>query len=162
MGILVSIEFDRESPGKFDLRTLNRETLDRWTGRTCLASRNQCVSHVLPMMFITYQDLKTSVSSCFVQPLVMQTNGRDGFCQLCPPCRDFQIHRARTEQVPLARSIRVCTYLYIYIYTYIYIYIYIHTYIHTYIYMYIYIYICIMYTHTPGGQSRGLGVAVVQ
>ena len=30
----MSVEFDRGSPGKFDSRTRNRETLDRWTGRT--------------------------------------------------------------------------------------------------------------------------------
>ena len=30
----MSVEFYRESPGKFDSRTLNRETLNRWTGRT--------------------------------------------------------------------------------------------------------------------------------
>ena len=40
----MSIEFDRESPGKFDSRTLNRKTLSRWTGRTlqdweCIAAR---------------------------------------------------------------------------------------------------------------------------
>ena len=29
----MSVEFDRGSPGKFDSRTLDRETLDRWTGR---------------------------------------------------------------------------------------------------------------------------------
>ena len=29
----MSVEFDRESPGKFDSRTLNRKTLNRWTGR---------------------------------------------------------------------------------------------------------------------------------
>ena len=29
----MSVEFDRGSPGKFDSRTLNRKTLDRWTGR---------------------------------------------------------------------------------------------------------------------------------
>ena len=27
----MSVEFHRESPGKFDSRTLNRETLNRWT-----------------------------------------------------------------------------------------------------------------------------------
>jgi hypothetical protein len=27
----MSVEFDRGSPGKFDSRTLNRETLNRWT-----------------------------------------------------------------------------------------------------------------------------------
>ena len=30
----MSVEFDRGSPGKFDSRTLNRETLNRWTGRS--------------------------------------------------------------------------------------------------------------------------------
>ena len=29
----MSVEFYRESPGKLDSRTLNRKTLDRWTGR---------------------------------------------------------------------------------------------------------------------------------
>ena len=33
VGILMSIEFDRESPERFDSRTLNRKTLSRWTGR---------------------------------------------------------------------------------------------------------------------------------
>ena len=29
----MSVELDRESPGKFDSRTLSRKTLNRWTGR---------------------------------------------------------------------------------------------------------------------------------
>ena len=29
----MSVESYRESPGKFDSRTLNRTTLNRWTGR---------------------------------------------------------------------------------------------------------------------------------
>ena len=29
----MSVEFYRESPGKFDSRTLNRKTLNMWTGR---------------------------------------------------------------------------------------------------------------------------------
>ena len=33
VGIPMSIEFYRESPGKSDSRTLNRKTLTRWTGR---------------------------------------------------------------------------------------------------------------------------------
>ena len=32
----MSVEFYRESPGKFDSRTLSRETLSRWTGRTII------------------------------------------------------------------------------------------------------------------------------
>ena len=30
----MSVEFDRESPGDFNSRTLSREALSRWTGRT--------------------------------------------------------------------------------------------------------------------------------
>ena len=30
----MSVELYRESPGKFESRTLNMETLNRWTGRT--------------------------------------------------------------------------------------------------------------------------------
>ena len=33
----MSVEFYRGSPGKFDSRTLSRETLSRWTGRISLA-----------------------------------------------------------------------------------------------------------------------------
>ena len=33
MGILMTVECYGESPGKFDSRTLNRKTLNRWTGR---------------------------------------------------------------------------------------------------------------------------------
>ena len=33
----MSVEFLRGSPGSFDSRTLNRKTLNRWTGRTRLA-----------------------------------------------------------------------------------------------------------------------------
>ena len=38
MGILISVEFDRGSPGKFDSRTLSRKTINRWTGRKQEAS----------------------------------------------------------------------------------------------------------------------------
>ena len=37
----MSVEFDRVSPGKFDSRTLNRKTLDRWTGRTQEMTNNE-------------------------------------------------------------------------------------------------------------------------
>ena len=36
----MSVEFDRGSLGKFDSRTLNRETLDRWTGRIAFLTPN--------------------------------------------------------------------------------------------------------------------------
>ena len=34
----MSVESYRESPGKFDSRTLNRKTLNRWTGRIAAAA----------------------------------------------------------------------------------------------------------------------------
>ena len=39
-GILMSVNFDRGSPGKFDSRTLNRETLNRWTGHNTNNNHN--------------------------------------------------------------------------------------------------------------------------
>ena len=36
----MSVEFDRESPGKFDSRTLSRTTLSRWTGRSATRGRS--------------------------------------------------------------------------------------------------------------------------
>ena len=46
MGIIISIEFDGESPGKFDPRTLNRETLNRETGRTVPRNKFTLMAHV--------------------------------------------------------------------------------------------------------------------
>ena len=42
----MSVEFDRGSPGKFDSRTLSRETLSRWTGciEMCATPRVCCKS----------------------------------------------------------------------------------------------------------------------
>ena len=34
----MSVELYRESPGKFDSKTLSKETRTMWTGRICLAS----------------------------------------------------------------------------------------------------------------------------
>ena len=39
----MSVEFDRESPGKFASRTLSRETLNRWTGRIQDSSKGGAV-----------------------------------------------------------------------------------------------------------------------
>ena len=38
----MSVEFHRESPGKFASRTLNRKTLNRWTGRGVGSDRSWC------------------------------------------------------------------------------------------------------------------------
>ena len=42
--MLMSVEFDRGSPGKFDSRTLSRESLSRWTGRTRVDLMDYCAS----------------------------------------------------------------------------------------------------------------------
>ena len=36
----MSVEFYKESPGKFDSRTLNRTTLNRWTGGSTVSYHN--------------------------------------------------------------------------------------------------------------------------
>ena len=43
------VEFDRGSPGKFDSRTLNRKTLNRWTGRTtiCIVDTGRAANNVM-------------------------------------------------------------------------------------------------------------------
>ena len=45
----MSVEFDRGSPGKFDSRTLNRKTLNRWTG------------HITILLSILYYNIRVLV-----------------------------------------------------------------------------------------------------
>ena len=47
VGIVMSVEFHREFPGKFDSRTLNRKTLNRWTGRNIPIICYNCMSSAL-------------------------------------------------------------------------------------------------------------------
>ena len=42
------VEFDRESPGKFDSRTLNRTTLSRWTGRVTIITMTAISNNNIP------------------------------------------------------------------------------------------------------------------
>ena len=53
----MSVESYRESPGKFDSRTLNRTTLERWTGRR--------IGSTLP--YVTLQVL-TTVDTAWARP----------------------------------------------------------------------------------------------
>ena len=54
----MSVEFDRGSPGKFDSRTLSRETLRRWTGRisqymcTINIIHNTCVPYIINIIHV--------------------------------------------------------------------------------------------------------------
>ena len=47
----MSVEFDRESPGKFDSRTLNRQTLSRWTGRSIITN-TICITITIIIDFV--------------------------------------------------------------------------------------------------------------
>ena len=48
----MSVEFYRGSPGKFDSRTLSRETLSRWTGRTRCAKRSAVTVAVVTVCWL--------------------------------------------------------------------------------------------------------------
>ena len=48
----MSVEFYRGSPGKFDSRTLNRTTLNSWTGRNMKWSNGD--DKALTMMIVIY------------------------------------------------------------------------------------------------------------
>ena len=52
----MSVEFHRESPGKFDSRTLTREILSRWTGR------NQSIFDINGYINIEYDILVIQLS----------------------------------------------------------------------------------------------------
>ena len=93
----MSVEFYRESPGKFASRTLDRKTLSRWTGRNDL-------SH-------PYSVFPPSFTSLYSSPAV-DASGRGLARALCLPPRPR-----------LYLSLYTCVYIYIYIYVYIYIYI---------------------------------------
>ena len=54
--ILMSVEFYRESPGKFDSRTLSRKSLNRWTGRIvsmCMMSITSITVIIIIIITIT-------------------------------------------------------------------------------------------------------------
>ena len=46
----MSVGFDRGSPGNFDSRTLSRETLGRWTGRTQTSDAREWINITYPPM----------------------------------------------------------------------------------------------------------------
>ena len=65
----MSVEFYRGSPGKFDSRTLNRKTLNRWTGRTASchsfkprsfkATRSESRVNAVPNLNMPYESFKS-------------------------------------------------------------------------------------------------------
>ena len=140
----MSVEFDREFPGKFASRTLSRETLSRWTGRTTKESWRRlkqrekreiekCIT--LTRVHDIYIYIYISYESKYSKP----NNNNNGYT-------DNDIYRHRDWAPfgePMTNHIHThacIKYIYIYIYTYIYIHTHTHVCIHMCIYIYIYIY----------------------
>ena len=95
----MSVEFDRGSPGKFDSRTLNRKTLNRWTGR---------------------KSCKEDGGDGFTSP-------RSGVSFAAPACT-AAVGQDMCVYIYIYIYIYII-YIYTYIYTYIYICVYIYIYI---------------------------------
>ena len=62
VGILMSSESYRESPGKFDSRTLRGETLSRWTGRS--------EGHVLPVCITRFANQRAQYRCIYVHIMI--------------------------------------------------------------------------------------------
>ena len=60
----MSVELYRESPGKFDSRTLSRTTLNRWTGRSFVVSLICCCLVVYRVCRCWYVVVYMCVSLC--------------------------------------------------------------------------------------------------
>ena len=133
----MSVEFYRESPGKFDSRTLSRITLNRWTGRMTyhamyLFTTRLCPRHMIPCMLYDCQ------------------RGR---------CLRAPMYTCVCTHLSTCTYTTICIHVYIYIYIYRerererYIYIYIEreryrTFINVVLIILIYIYIYITCTYT--------------
>ena len=59
----MSVEFYRETPGKFDSRTLSRKTLSRWTGRINILSIITIVIIMLIIIIISGLGVRAAVPS---------------------------------------------------------------------------------------------------
>ena len=143
----MSVEFYRGSSGKFDSRTLSRETLSRWTGRT-LAKRSCPVRRSRAIM---RGKLSSSTAECRSLLVCFLREKAALFFFLASPgftCGGL----AASLSCPRGQKRKRVPFHYIYIYIYtryiiyisIYIYIqrererYIYTYIHICVYIYIY------------------------
>ena len=168
----MSVEFYRESPGKFDSRTLSRETLSRWTGRITgtptgnvgITSRSYPATDLNTWGFSLCEQCQRVHDLNAWMRLHGYVLNKDIRCSAnsqlstTKPKLPVYPHVTHTYAVWIDRAVRQLwmmqdhtwrIYIYIYIYTIIIIHIYIYIYIHdnhtTYIYTYRYIYI---YTYT--------------
>ena len=122
----MSVEFHRGSPRKFDSRTLNRKTLNRWTGRTSEGSRKEITSGSQVVVFpcihtCIYIYIYTYICA-YIYIYIYINNNNNNSCT-----KNIYIYK--------------CTYNYMYGCMYVWMYVCVYTYIYIYIYMCIYIYI---------------------
>ena len=120
----MSVEFDRGSPGKFDSRTLNRKTLNRWTGRSLFVQTGHAQSEHL----LNARDLKgltilhPGCVLCITSVITMVANemytphilGPPALTPLGNPC-----DLSASLPLPLP-PLSLSLYIYIYTYTYTY------------------------------------------
>ena len=71
VGIIISIVIlayiiHRESPGKFESRTLNRKTLNRWTGSSSNSNSSISGSSIILVVVIISSSISISISSSIV------------------------------------------------------------------------------------------------
>ena len=72
----MSVEFYRGSPGKFDSRTLSRETLSRWTGR----NTNNCFAGPGPEALATQITIITIIIVVVVLLLLLMIINNNTRC----------------------------------------------------------------------------------
>ena len=124
----MSFECYRESPGKFDSRTLNRKTLNRWTGRNGrLTTFTWCDAFGSFPMRWSFVDMRSFKYNHLMRKM-FDNSHITWYLQ-------FSVYNDNNNT---NNNNNTCTCIYIYIYIYIYVFIYLGI-IHN-ICMYIYIY----------------------
>ena len=113
----MSVEFHRESPGKFDSRTLSRETLSRWTGRIAITTIAQSAAITTIIVMISMIILIVIVVIVIAIIVVIVTcKPRRNLCTHAPGHpRPHEATRPRTfapghpcTRAPLISSARLC------------------------------------------------------
>ena len=163
----MSVDFYRESPGKFDSRTLNGKTLSRWTGRILkentfayTETRDQALALPHPLIH-THAYIYTYVYVYIYIYIYYKYIFIHTYSTLYIPHSALDDEEGPLDEGQDPRAVVVALlsiYIYIYIYIYIHIYIYIYIYIYTYIYIYIHTYTYMSYIALLSGSIHELGV----